>query len=121
MPTDEYRINARIGDPESPPPSLLNCAERNRPVTLTSQPHREDIADRGDEIYERKILPRLGPSDQGKFVLIDVRTADYEVDQDEIAASDRLLARRPDAQVWMRQVGSPYARRFGPRFAKAAA
>ncbi len=90
-------------------------------MTLTSQPSREDIADRGDEIYDRVILPRLGPSDQGKLVLIDVRTTDYEVDQDEIAASDRLLARRPDAEVWMRQVGSPYARRFGPRFEKAAA
>jgi hypothetical protein len=33
-----------------------------------------------------------------------------------VAASDRLLARHPDAQVWMRQVGSRYARRFGPRF-----
>jgi hypothetical protein len=39
------------------------------------------------------------------------------VDRDEIAASDRLLARHPDAQVWMRQIGSPHARRFGPRFA----
>ncbi len=90
-------------------------------MTLTSQPSREDIADRGDEIYDRVILPRLGPNDQGKLVLIDVRTAAYEVDQDEIAASDRLLARRPEAEVWMRQVGSPYARRFGPRFEKAAA
>ena len=90
-------------------------------MTLTSHPSREDIADRGDEIYERLILPNLGPKDQGKLVLIDVRTADYEVDQDEIAASDRLLARRPDAKVWMRQVGSQYARRFGPRFGKTAA
>jgi hypothetical protein len=28
-----------------------------------------------------------------------------EIDRDEIAASDRLFARRPDAQVWFRQVG----------------
>lgn len=82
---------------------------------------REEIARRGDEIYESVILPRLGSKDQGKLVLIDVWTADYEVDQDEIAASDRLLARHPDAEVWMRQVGSPYARRFGPRFEASAA
>ncbi len=91
-----------------------------RPTNLPS-PSREDIAEQGDEIYEREIRPNLGPQEQGKFVLIDVRTADYEVDSDEITASDRLLARRPDAEVWMRQVGSPYARRFGPRFEKAAA
>lgn len=78
----------------------------NRTVTTTSQPSRKDIADRGDEIYERVVLPNVGPQDQGKLVLIDVRTSDYEVDQDEIAASDRLLARRPEAEVWIRQVGT---------------
>ena len=77
--------------------------------------NREEVAQRGDEIYERRILPQLSPEDEGKLVLIDVETGDYEVDRDEIAASDRLLARHPDAQVWMRQVGSQYARRFGPR------
>lgn len=77
---------------------------------------REEIARRGDEIYEREILPRLSPNDEGKFALVDIETGDYEVDRDEVAASDRLLARRPDAQVWVRQVGSRFARRFGPRF-----
>jgi hypothetical protein len=77
---------------------------------------REEVARRGDEIYEREVLPRLNPADEGKYVLIDIETADYEIDRDEIAASDRLLARHPDAQVWMRQIGSRYARRFGPRF-----
>lgn len=82
---------------------------------------REEVARRGDQIYEREVLPNLGPEDAGKFALIDVETADYEVDLDETAASDRLLARHPDAQVWTRQVGSRYARRFGPRFKTTAA
>lgn len=73
---------------------------------------REELARRGDEIYEREVLPRLGPADEGKYALIDIETADYELDRDEIAASDRLFARHPDAQVWMRQVGSPFTRRF---------
>jgi hypothetical protein len=78
------------------------------------------VAQRGDEIYDRQVLLHLGPEDEGKLVLIDVETGDYEVDRDEIAASDRLLARHPDAQVWMRQVGSRFARRFGPRHKTAA-
>lgn len=82
---------------------------------------RDDVARFGDEIYEREVLPHLVPEDEGKFALIDVVTAAYEMDRDEIAASDRLLARHPDAQVWMRQVGSRYARRFGPRFKTTAA
>jgi hypothetical protein len=73
---------------------------------------REDVALLGDEIYEREVLPHLGSEDEGKFVLIDIVTGTHEMDRDEIAASDRLLARHPDAQVWMRQVGSRYARRL---------
>ncbi|HSG39337.1 MAG TPA: hypothetical protein VLE27_06840 [Thermoanaerobaculia bacterium] len=83
--------------------------------------NREEVARRGDEIYEREVLPRLGAEDEGKFALIDVETGDYEVDRDELAASDRLFNRHPDAQVWTRQVGSRYARRFGPRFKTTAA
>jgi hypothetical protein len=40
------------------------------------------------------------------------------MDRAELSASDRLLARHPEARVWMRQIGSRYARRFGPRFKK---
>ncbi len=82
---------------------------------------KEEFALRGDEIYEREVLPRLSSEDEGKFALIDIETGDYEVDRDEIAASDRLFARRPEAQIWFRQVGSRYARRFGPRFKTTAA
>lgn len=76
---------------------------------------KEEFARRGDEIYERYVLPHVGADDEGKFVVIDIETGAYEVDGDEIVASDRLLARNPDAQVWLRRVGSRYARRFGPR------
>jgi hypothetical protein len=76
---------------------------------------REEFARRGDEIYERDIAPKLKAGDEGKYVVIDIESGDYEIDADEIAASDRLLARHPDAQVWLRQAGSRYARRFGPR------
>jgi hypothetical protein len=76
----------------------------------------EEFARRGDAIYDEEIGPRMRPEDLGKFVVIDIETGDYEVDADELAASDRLRARRPDAQVWLRCVGSDYAWRFGARF-----
>src|SRR5262245_31696241 len=75
----------------------------------------EEFERRGDEIYDRDVQPHVTAEDEGKYVLIDIETGDYEVDDDEIAASDRLLARHPDAQVWMTRIGSRYARRFGPR------
>lgn len=81
----------------------------------------EEFARLGDEIYERSVLPHTGPEDKGKFAVIDVTSGDYEIDADELTASDRLLTRRPAAQIWVRRVGSLYARRFGGRHEPAAA
>lgn len=74
---------------------------------------REEFARRGDEIYERVVLPQVGGADKGKFVVIDIETGDYEIDRDELAASDRLRARKPGAQCWLRRIGFSYTRRFG--------
>jgi hypothetical protein len=76
---------------------------------------KEEFARRGDAIYERDIRRIVEEGHEGKFVAIDVETGAYEVDAIELAASDRLSARVPDAQIWLKRVGSRYVRRFGPR------
>ncbi len=76
---------------------------------------KEEFARRGDEIYEQAIRPLVEADDESKYVAVDSETGMYEIDADELAASDRLLARRPNAQIWLRQIGSRYVRRFGPR------
>ncbi len=81
---------------------------------------KEEFARRGEEIFERVVRPRVEGEDERKFVLIDIETEDFEVDANEISASDRLLARNPDGQVWMRRVGSRYARSFGGRIFNSA-
>jgi hypothetical protein len=77
---------------------------------------KEEFARRGDEIYEQHIRPLLEKGNEGKYVAIDIETGDYEMDSDELGASDRLVARLPGAQIWLRQIGSRYVRRFGPRY-----
>ena len=72
---------------------------------------REEFARRGNEIYEREVQPHLSARDNGKFVAIDIEMGAFETDADEIAASHRLLARNPEAQIWFRLVGSPHTRR----------
>ncbi|MBI2916506.1 MAG: hypothetical protein HYY01_00795 [Chloroflexi bacterium] len=74
---------------------------------------KKEFARKGDEFYERYVRPHLEEGDEGKFVAIDIETGDYEIDASELAASDRLLARNPGAQVWLTRVGSRYVRRFG--------
>jgi len=72
---------------------------------------KDEFARRGDAIYERDLRPALEAAHEGQFVAIDIETGAYEVDADELAACDRLAARIPGAQVWLRRVGSRYARR----------
>ncbi len=74
---------------------------------------KEEFARRGEEIFARDIRPHLEGIPVSHFVLIDIETGAFEVDESELAASDRLRARHPDAQVWMRRVGSRFSRRFG--------
>ena len=81
---------------------------------------KEEFARRGDAIYERDLRPSLERGNEGKYVAVDIETGAYEIDADELAASDRLLARVPTAQTWLRRIGSRYARRIGPRPRSAA-
>ena len=82
---------------------------------MKTQPRysKEEFARRGDAIYERELPPMLEKENEGKFVAIDIETGAYEIDADELAASDRLGARVPNAQIWLRRIGSRHARRFG--------
>lgn len=76
---------------------------------------KEEFARRGDAIYDKEVRPQLKPDDEEKFVAIDIETRTFEIDEDEMEAGDRLLARIPEAQIWMVRVGSRYAHRFGGR------
>ena len=82
---------------------------------MKTQPRysKEEFARRGDAIYEHELCPILEKGHEGKFVAIDIETGAYEVDGDELAASDRLLTRVPNAQIWLRRIGSRHAHRFG--------
>ena len=77
--------------------------------------NKEEFARRGDAIYEQDVRPQLKPSDDGKFAAIDIESGAYEIHADEMECGDRLLARVPDAQIWMVRIGSRYVHRFGSR------
>ena len=82
---------------------------------------REEVAERGDAIYERDVLPTVGPGDEGKYAAIDIVTGAFEIDERDIVATQRLRARHPEAQIWLRRIGSRYARRFAAHGRAASA
>jgi hypothetical protein len=76
---------------------------------------KEEFARRGDEIYEKQVLPHLKSSDDDKFAAIDIESGAYEIDEDELTACEKLGARVSDAQIWLVRIGSRYLHRFGGR------
>lgn len=76
---------------------------------------KEEFARRGTEIYDRDIRPHVEAGSKGKIVAIDIETGAYELGEDILTSSDRLLARFPDAQIWFERVGYPAVHRIGRR------
>jgi hypothetical protein len=73
----------------------------------------EEIVRRGEEIYEREIRSKVEEANRGKFLILDVQTGAYEIDEDDLAASERLLDRHPDAELYGLRIGFPAAYRMG--------
>lgn len=72
-----------------------------------------EFSQRGTQIYERDIRPRVEADNQGKFVAIDIESGEWEMDEDDYTAGERLAKRVPDAQTWMVCVGRRAAYRIG--------
>jgi hypothetical protein len=74
---------------------------------------QEEVASRAEEIFERRIRPTLEAGAKSRFVAIDVDSEDFEIDERDLLAVNRLRDRHPQARVWLRKTDSPYARIFG--------
>jgi hypothetical protein len=73
----------------------------------------EEIEARGEEIYEQQIRQRVETGNKGKFVVIDIETGEYELDEDDLQATKRALAKRPDAVLYGVRIGYPTAYNLG--------
>ena len=76
---------------------------------------KEELARRGNAIYESEVRPRLKPADKGKFAAVDIESGAFELDGDELKAGNRLCARVPESQIWMVRVGYSSVHRIGGR------
>ena len=86
--------------------------EGGEEVTMPARP-AEETARLGDEIYERDIRSQVEGTCHGKIVAIDVDTGEYAVADSVIAASERVRAQYPDADVWIVRVGYRALGSFG--------
>jgi hypothetical protein len=64
----------------------------------------------------KRIRAEVEPQHTGKFVVVDIETGEYEVDQSDLVATKRALAKRPDAVLYGLRIGYPTAYRLGGPF-----
>jgi hypothetical protein len=79
----------------------------------------EEIARRGREVYEREVRREVELEHRCRFLVLDVVSGDYEVADDDLDASERLLERRPDALLYGLRIGEGSAYHIGGHFGPA--
>ena len=65
------------------------------PLSNDSVGPGNEIASKGQAIYDGEIRHWIEPAEKGKLVVIDVDSGDYDVDSKHAAAVGRLKPRHP--------------------------
>ena len=80
---------------------------------LDAKYSRKEVAVRGEVIYEQAIRPIVESESKGKYLVLDIETGEFEIDQDDVVATKRVLARCPHAVLYGLRIGYPAAYRLG--------
>lgn len=75
----------------------------------------DEVAAQGEAWYE-KIKDQVEPTEFGRYLAVNVQTGEYEVGDDFIVPTERLLARNPDAELYALRIGYRAIGRIGGRF-----
>jgi len=73
----------------------------------------EEIESRGEQIYDEHIRASVEAGNEGKYVVIDIESGDFEMDEDDLQATKRMLAKQPGAVLYGLRVGYPTAYTLG--------
>ena len=81
---------------------------------ITKQEENKTPTDEGAEvveqayaIYEAKIRHLVEPERHGEYLALDVKTGEYEIDIDDMAANSRMLERHSPETLVMMRIGFP--------------
>ena len=58
-----------------------------------------------EAFYTAELRDKLEPAENGKFIVIDAKSHDYEVDDELIVATVHLRDRQPDGEMIVFRVG----------------
>lgn len=78
-----------------------------------SQLSNEELARRGQEIYEKQVRDQVEDQFVGKIVAIDIETGIYEIDDDVLTAVHRVQEKHPGAPIYTMRIGYDAVYGFG--------
>lgn len=76
----------------------------------------QEVESRGEAMYVQQIQDKVDPKHKGKFLVLDIETGDYEIDADDLVATQQLLATHPNAVIYGLRISFPTAYRIGGGF-----
>jgi hypothetical protein len=76
---------------------------------------KEELARRGQDLYESGIQSQVEADNFGKIVAIDIETGAFEVADNVLPATNNLFERYPNAQPWVIRIGHRAVYHFGAR------
>lgn len=76
---------------------------------------KEEIARRGQILYEAGIQQQVESGNDNKIVAIDIETGSFEVGENVLSATNGLFDRIPEAQPWVIRIGHRAVYHFGAR------
>ncbi len=68
-------------------------------------PPKGQIVEKGERIYDEMLAGLLEPQHNGKYLVLDLDSGDYEIDVDHLSALGRLRAKHPDKIFYATRVG----------------
>jgi hypothetical protein len=76
----------------------------------------DEIVARGRQIYAEHLRDQLEPNENGKFLVIDIETGEYEIGEDDVAVSIRAYRRKPEGARFGMRVGYETSGTIGNAF-----
>ena len=67
----------------------------------------EEIARRGEALYERTLHDKVEHGNLGKVLVIDIDTGEYEIDEDHLTAVRRVRVKNPEGTLYALRIGYP--------------
>ncbi len=81
---------------------------------------KEELARRGQQLYQSQIKNKIETGNEGKIVAIDIETGAFQIAENVLSATNKLFERFPDAQPWVIRIGHHAVYHFGARSLKKA-